>query len=59
MTGDPKNQGLEGAKNEIPDILRRVDSLPLLDTRAEDEIIGYDELGIPQSEDRCPPKSTS
>jgi len=59
MTGDPKNQSLESTKSEIADILRRVDSLPVLDSRAEDEIVGYDELGIPQPEDRRPSKATS
>ena len=27
--------------------LRRVDSLPVLDARTPDEILGYDELGLP------------
>ncbi len=32
----------------IAEILRRVDSLPTLDTRPEDEILGYDEHGLPR-----------
>jgi antitoxin VapB len=32
---------------KIEDILRRVDALPTLDTRPEDEILGYDKQGIP------------
>ena len=28
---------------EIEDILRRVDAMPLLDTRSEDSILGYGE----------------
>ena len=28
-------------------LLRRVDSLPILDSRLEDEILGYDEQGMP------------
>jgi hypothetical protein len=32
---------------EINEILRRVDALPTLDGRPEDEILGYDENGIP------------
>jgi antitoxin VapB len=32
----------------VEDILRRVDSLPTLDERAADEIIGYDESGLPR-----------
>jgi antitoxin VapB len=31
----------------IEEILRRVDALPVLDARSEDEILGYDEHGLP------------
>jgi len=34
---------------KLQDILRRVDALPTLDTRPEDEILGYDSQGIPHS----------
>lgn len=34
---------------EISEILSRVDSLPTLDPRAEEELLSYDENGIPQS----------
>jgi antitoxin VapB len=33
---------------KLEDILRRVDALPPLDTRPEDEILGYDNQGIPR-----------
>jgi len=33
---------------KLQDILRRVDALPTLDTRPEDEILGYDSRGIPR-----------
>lgn len=33
---------------QIDDILRRVDEMPDLDSRAPDEIIGYDEDGLPR-----------
>ena len=33
---------------QIEEILRRVDALPTLDSRSEDEIMGYDENGIPR-----------
>ena len=36
---------------ELDAILRRVDHLPDLDPRTPDEIIGYDERGLPQSDD--------
>jgi antitoxin VapB len=32
---------------QVEDLLRRVDALPTLDSRTEDEILGYDEHGIP------------
>ncbi len=31
----------------LEDILQRVDALPTLDTRPADEILGYDEQGMP------------
>ena len=33
---------------KLEEILRRVDSLPPLDSRPEDEILGYDEHGVPK-----------
>jgi antitoxin VapB len=33
---------------QIEDLLRRVDGLPTLDSRPEDEILGYGEDGIPR-----------
>ncbi len=33
---------------QVEDLLRRVDALPALDLRPEDEILGYDEHGIPR-----------
>jgi antitoxin VapB len=33
---------------QIEDLLRRVDALPTLDTRPPDEILGYDEHGMPR-----------
>jgi len=32
---------------KLQDILRRIDALPTLDTRSEDDILGYDGQGIP------------
>lgn len=32
---------------QLDDILRRVDAMPPLDTRPEDEILGYDDDGLP------------
>ena len=34
--------------DQVEDLLRRVDTLPTLDSRSEDEILGYDEHGIPR-----------
>ena len=33
---------------QLEDILRRVDQLPILDSRTPDEIVGYDEHGLPR-----------
>ena len=33
---------------KLEDILRRVDGLSTLDARSEDEILGYDEQGVPR-----------
>jgi antitoxin VapB len=35
-------------KSLLDDILRRVDQLPVLDSRTPDEILGYDEHGLPR-----------
>jgi antitoxin VapB len=32
---------------QLEDILRRVDQLPVLDSRTPDEVLGYDEHGLP------------
>ena len=39
----------KGLPEQIADILQRMDALPTLDKRAEDEILGYDQDGIPAS----------
>ena len=33
---------------QIDDLLRRVDALPTIDSRPDDEILGYDEHGMPR-----------
>jgi len=33
---------------QLEDILQRVDHLPVLDPRTPDEILGYDERGLPR-----------
>ncbi len=33
---------------QLEEILRRVDRLPILDSRTADEILGYDEHGLPR-----------
>jgi antitoxin VapB len=37
----------EKVRRDIDEILDRVHALPILDTRSEDEILGYDENGLP------------
>lgn len=34
--------------SQIGEILRRVDQLPILDSRTAEQIIGYDEHGLPR-----------
>jgi len=34
--------------SQLEDILRRVDALPIVDSRTADEILGYDEHGLPR-----------
>jgi antitoxin VapB len=34
--------------SQLEEILRRVDKLPILDPRTPDEILGYDEHGLPR-----------
>jgi antitoxin VapB len=34
--------------SQLEDILRRVDQLPILDSRSADEILNYDENGLPR-----------
>jgi antitoxin VapB len=34
--------------SQLEDILRRVDALPIVDSRTPDEILGYDEHGLPR-----------
>jgi antitoxin VapB len=42
-----KEQRRHILREQVEEILRRVDALPILDERSADEIIGYDEHGIP------------
>ncbi len=35
-------------RSHLEEILQRVDQLPVLDPRAPDEILGYDEHGLPR-----------
>jgi antitoxin VapB len=40
--------GRRSLVQQIDDIMRRVDALPGLDHRTADEILGYDEHGLPR-----------
>lgn len=48
MTDDTGYSKSDLNKDEIKEIFRRVDRLPILDDRTAEEIIGYDEFGLPQ-----------
>lgn len=48
MTNDTgRKKRKQETKTDIDDILRRVDSMPIFDPPSPDEIIGYDENGLP------------
>lgn len=48
MKTRPKEEG-KPTRDELDDLLGRVASLPTLDPRPADRILGYDEDGIPES----------
>lgn len=37
-----------GMATQLEDILRRVDQMPVVDPRPPDEILGYDDRGLPR-----------
>jgi antitoxin VapB len=41
-----KRRAAKGLKEDVKDILARVDALPTIDRRSEDEILGYGQHGI-------------
>lgn len=47
VNGDNKAER-EKMRIDIDELLKRVDLLPILDDRTPDEIIGYNENGIPK-----------
>jgi antitoxin VapB len=42
-----KRRNIDAVLAEVQAIIDHCTSLPILDTRSEDEILGYDENGIP------------
>jgi antitoxin VapB len=38
----------QNLSSQLEDILRRVDQLPVVDSRTPDETLGYDEHGLPR-----------
>ena len=42
-----KRRNIDAVLAEVQAIIDHCSSLPILDTRSEDEILGYDENGIP------------
>ena len=45
LRGAPKRRPL---REELREIARRVAALPVCDTRSDEDIIGYDERGLPR-----------
>jgi antitoxin VapB len=43
-----KDEAIDSLVDEVMDIGRHCAALPLLDARSPDEIVGYDEHGLPQ-----------
>ena len=43
-----RQQKSRNVASQLEEILRRVDRLPVLDSRTPDEIVGYDENGLPR-----------
>ena len=43
-----RDEAIDSMVDEVMDIGRHCAALPLLDARSPDEIIGYDEHGLPQ-----------
>jgi hypothetical protein len=44
------NKKRRGRQRELNEILRRIDQLPVLDSRSPDQIVGYDEIGVPATD---------
>ena len=47
LKGLKKQRDDESLRRDLDEILARFDALPVLDTRSEDEILGYDDNGLP------------
>jgi hypothetical protein len=47
MADDPKQEETNGPRKGLDDILRWVDSLPIVDPRSPDGMLSYDESGLP------------
>jgi antitoxin VapB len=43
-----REQRRRNLMSQLEEILQRIDRLPVLDSRTPDEIIGYDEHGLPR-----------
>ena len=43
-----KNDARDRLASEIEDLLPSVDAIPVLDSRPEEEILGYGEAGLPR-----------
>ncbi len=41
------NRNVSTLRGQVEEILARVDSLPIIDARSGDEILGYDQNGVP------------
>jgi len=48
MVEENRERQNDNLANELREILQRMDRLPVLDSRSPEEIVGYDEKGLPR-----------
>ena len=51
MASNRRKKRNQRRRIKVNDILERVDTLPILDPRSADEVVGYDEQGLPAQRD--------
>ena len=57
MDREEEIEATRAVAKEIEEILGRVDALPVLDARCADELVSYDEFGVPKLAAQIRPQS--